>query len=113
MYSILKGILATAVVGAGLLVSFGVATQDERPRLAIMDLTVANGLDGRETAIVQQLDVVQKLREGLIDSGSFVVVARSDANLQVIVRERVIANADSDPAAQVRLALDTADYYLE
>ncbi len=113
MHSMLRGTLASALLAAVLLVPLELVAQAERPRLAILDLAAATGLNNRETQVAAQVDVVQKLREGLIDSGSFLVVARDDRNLQAIARERVIANADSDPAAQVRLGLDTADYYLE
>src|SRR5688572_14526680 len=113
MHSIPRGILATAFTVALSLGPLELLAQAERPRLAIMDVAAAGDLSSRETQVAAQVDVVQKLREGLIDSGSFLVVAREDRSIQAIAQERVIATADGDPAAQIRLGLDTADYYLE
>ena len=93
-------------------VPLAASAQVEPPRVAILDLDGLDQLDQREKAMLRQIDVVQQLREGLIDSRSFWVVARDEDSVGAIFDERAIAAADADPRAPQKVGLDTADFFI-
>jgi hypothetical protein len=105
-----KGLVGIAL--AALLLPLEIWAQVEPPRVAILALGGLDRLDQRETAMIRQVDVVQQLRERLIDSRSFWVVMRDQQGIDAVLGERDIAAVD-DPAKADVLGLDTADFFLE
>jgi hypothetical protein len=65
----------------------------ENPRLVITDLEVPRTLSERERSLVRQIDLVQVIREGLLDSSSFRVLVREDKGVQAILLERQIQDS--------------------
>ena len=86
----------------------------ENPRLVITDLEVPRTLSERERSLVRQIDLVQVIREGLLDSSSFRVLVRENKGVQAIIRERQIQDSPlAREGKTTQLGLDSAEYFLE
>lgn len=112
-YDIIGRLALSVLLGCAVLFT-SAAGAAESPRLVITDLKLPRSLSERERNVVRQLDIVQTLREELLDSRTFRVLVRENESVQAILRERQIqgsplAREGKDDA----LGLDSAEYFLE
>src|SRR5690554_2792714 len=108
-YDIIGRLALSVLLGCAVLFT-SAAGAAESPRLVITDLKLPRSLSERERNVVRQLDIVQTLREELLDSRTFRVLVRENESVQAILRERQIqgsplAREGKDDA----LGLDSAE----
>ena len=86
----------------------------ERPRILVSEpVQQESSLSTLERKIIDSAQIQQVLREALIDSRSFRVVARDNDTVQVLLNERDLQDKSIARKGQTNeLGLDIADYFL-
>lgn len=87
---------------------------DNTPRLVISKLELPANLSARERSVVKQIDFMQLMREALLDSRTFTVLAREDKTVQAIIHEKSVADSTlALDASNTTLGLKVAEYFLQ
>lgn len=105
---------SVAVIVAALIQLYPQYAFAERHRLVISQYEVANELSSREIQALKQSDLIQLLREAMIDSRSFSVLTRENNTVQAILKERQIQDSPlSRENNEQGLGLDITSYFLQ
>lgn len=86
----------------------------ERPRIVITRIQLEQALSDRERQGLMQVDLIQVLREALLDSRSFTVLTRDNASVQSIVEEMNLGDSPlAADGAESPGGLEVASYFLQ
>ena len=89
------------------------AGASERPKILVNPIVIDTAPNHRERALLNEIDFEQIIREYLIDSRSFTVVARDDVGVQALLKERTLGDSSiSRKPSGEDIGLDITSYFL-